>query len=198
MTVLEQADNVNWNDYHSVVKFYESNRIYMDNFENVSNQEEISLLIDYKLFYCMILLDRTEYDKMTPIFEHISLLLRKLEPTHIKFNDSSNQLIFVRGIVLSNKKKYKDAYPFFSELIKINPHNHSYKLWYDYTKLGLYNWIFNGVYSAAAVLMVSDIIFSLDKVVNFNVGNVAIVIAAIAWASQYGLGKYYKNKKNVK
>jgi tetratricopeptide (TPR) repeat protein len=198
MTVLEQADKINWNDYHSVVKFYESNRIYMDNFDNLSNQEEISLLIDYKLFYCMILLDRTEYDKMEPVFEHVSLLLTKLEPTHSKFDESSNQLMFLKGAVLTNKKKYKEAYPFFSELIKINPHSHSYKLWYDYTKLGLYNWVFNGVYAIAIVLMFSDIIFSLDEILNFNIGNVALVIAGIAWAGQYGLGAYYKKKKNAK
>jgi hypothetical protein len=197
MTVEEQASQINWKDYKQVIDFYNSNRIYFDNYENIIDEDKISNLIDYKLHYCNSLMDKFEFNKVPPVLDQVSELLSKLDINHWNYIDSETHRKFLLGMVLGHKKKFKDAYLIFSALIKINPDHYYYRVWYNHTKLGLYNWVFNTVLVLGAILILLDIVFNLKGKLPFDISIIGFLIIGISYLAQKGLNEYFKKKVAV-
>tara|TARA_B100000809_G_C14977998_1_gene473424 strand:- start:358 stop:948 length:591 start_codon:yes stop_codon:yes gene_type:complete len=195
MTIEEQSVKVNWKETKEIIDFYKSNKLYLDNYDLISDQRKISNLIDYKLHYCNALLETSELDQMTPILRHVSSLLSKLDKDHWNYNDSENLMNFLNGVILSQKKKYKESYSIFSELVKINPNNYNYRDWCNHARLGMYNWMFNSLSFFGAIVLVADILFGLEEKLLFDVGLIGVLILGASYIAQKGLNEYLKRKK---
>jgi len=197
MTIEEQLNNIDWNNHKQVIDFYESNLIYFENYQLINDEEKISDVIDIKLNYANSLFEKSHYEKTLKVIEQVDELLNKLTSEHWNFEDSERYARFLKGMVYGNTKRFKESYLIFKELIKEDPDHHYYLNWYNYSKLGLYNWIFNGITMIGIVFLVIDLLFPYAKHLPYDLGIIGIIIMLISYLSQQGLKKYFKRKKTA-
>jgi hypothetical protein len=197
MNIEDQIIQINFQDPEQIINFYESNRVYYDNYERLDDPEKISEFIDIKLHYANSLTNKHHLDKILRVLEEVSNLLNKLPKNHWNYEKSERHVRFLKGMALARQKKFKESYPIFKKLVKEDPEHYYYKVWYDHTKLGTYNWIFNGVAVLGGVLVFGDIIFSLSDNLPFDVGIVGFIILGLTYLIQKGLNEYLKKKKTT-
>ncbi|MFW6351075.1 MAG: hypothetical protein ACOC2E_01695 [Bacteroidota bacterium] len=195
MNIEEQIAQLNFQDHDQVISFYESNRIYFDNYQRLENTEKISEFINIKLHYADSLTDKHYLDKLLPVLDEVSELLQKLPKEHWNYEQSKRHMRFLKGMALGRQKKFKESYSIFKQLIKEEPDHFYYKVWYDHSRLGTYNWLFNGIAIVGGVLIFGDIIFSFSGYLPFDIGMVGVVIVVLAYLTQKGLNEYFKRKK---
>lgn len=121
MNIEEQIRQLNFKEPDQVINFYESNRIYFDNFERLENPDKISEFIDIKLYYANSLTDKHYLDKVYGILDDVSKLLNKLPEGHWNYKQSERHLRFLKGMALARQKKFKESYPMFKKLVREDP-----------------------------------------------------------------------------
>jgi hypothetical protein len=196
MDVENQIAQINTNDPNQVIEFYESNKLYFDNYQRLDNPDRIGRFLDIKLFYCNSLTDKQHVDKVLNVLNHVDDLLSKLPKDYWSYRESERHSRFLKAMALSNKKKFKESYPLFKQLVTEDPDHHSYKVWFDHAKLGLYNWIFylasfTGIACILGYITLSELGIQLP----FDIGNVGIIILGVSFFAQLGLKEYTKRKK---
>ena len=196
-TIEEQLNNIDWKNQEQVINFYESNLLYFENYQLINEQEKISEFIDIKLHYANSLFEKSHYDKLLKILEQIEQLLDKLGKDHWNFEQSERHLRFLKGMIYGNKKNFKDSYSIFKELVKEDPNHHYYRIWYNYIKLGLYNWIFNIVAILGGILIIGDLFFSLSDKLHYDLGIIGIIILLTSYLTRRGLNEYFKRRKTA-
>lgn len=196
-SIDEQAKQIDWKNHITAIQFYESNGLYFDNFQHISDEDRISNCIDYKLFYCNALNSKSEFDKLFIVLEHITYLREKLNQNHWNYIESGNHSSFLKGMALNSTKKHNDAYIIFKKLTQENKDNYHYKTWFDFVSLDRYNWIFNGLIYLGGALCFLDLLFSLDEKMDIDPGTIGLVILALSLVFQKGLNYYYKRKKRI-
>src|SRR5688572_2328757 len=142
MNIEDQLRQIDFRDPEQIIKFYEINRLYYDNYQQIEDPEKISRFIDIKLHYANSLFDKNKLDKLLKVLYEVSALLTMLPTEHWNYAKSERHVRFLRGMVLAKKKKFKESYPIFEELVKEDPEHHFYREWYQMSKTGLYDWIF--------------------------------------------------------
>jgi tetratricopeptide (TPR) repeat protein len=197
MTIAEQLNNIDWKNHNQVIDFYESNLVYFENYQLISDQEKISDFIDIKLHYSNSLFENSHFEKVIKITEQVEQLLSKLNTDHWNFEQSKIHAQFLKGMSFGNMKKFKESYPIFKTLIKTDPDNHYYQIWYNYSRLGLYNWIFNGLVIIGGILIFGDLLFNLSENFKYDVGIIGVIILLTSYLSQQGLKIYFKRKKTA-
>ena len=195
--IEEQIKQVDWNNYDNIINFYESNRLYYENFEFIEDEDKISDFIGIKLHYANALFNKSRYDKVLVILDDVSKLLNKLGEGNWNYSKSKQNMMFLKGMVYGHKKKYKIAFPIFKQLTKEDPEHYYYKLWYNHSRLGLYNWLFNTLVSAGVAMVFIDIIFSLEDKIGFDIGIYGLAFAGLIYLIQKGLEWYYKREKTA-
>jgi tetratricopeptide (TPR) repeat protein len=196
MNIDEEIKNVNTNDYNQVINFYESHKLYFDNYQRLEDSDRIGKFIDIKLVYCNSLTHKQHLDKILKTLREVDELLIKLPIDYWSYKESERQSRFLKAIALSGQKKFKEAYPLLKKLITEDPDHHHYKVWFDHTKLGFYNWIFNlmsfiGIGCIVSYITLSELGFQLP----FDLGIVGILILGISFLTQIGLKEYIKRRK---
>lgn len=127
---------VDWHNDNEVSEFYESNRIYFDNFDNLTKEESLIDIVRFKLAYCQTLINKKHFSKSLPILEHINILVNKLKESK-DFNEINNQYLFLEAIILSNLKRYQEAHENLKQLLEIDPENDYYRNWFEGNKVRL-------------------------------------------------------------
>lgn len=197
MTIEEQISNIDWNNHKQVIDFYEKNLIYFENYQLISDEDKISDIIDIKLNYANSLFEKSHYAKTLKVIEQVDELLTKLTIEHWNFEDSERFARFLKGMVYGNTKRFRESYSIFKELIIEDPDHHYYQNWYNYSKLGLYNWIFNGITIIGIAFLVVDLLFPYAKNLPYDIGIIGIVIMLASYLAQQGLKKYFQRKKTA-
>lgn len=199
MNIEEQLQQLNFKDPNEVIRFYESNRLYFENFDRLENADKISEFIDIKLHYANSLTDKYYLDKVYNVLDGVSQLLKKLPKGHWNYEQSERHLRFLKGMALSNQKKFKESFPIFKKLIEEDKDHHYYKVWYQHTKLGLYNWTFNLAAGLGIAFLLIDMFFYiiLKNPLTIDLAKIGMVIMGLAYLSQFGLKQYLKNKKTA-
>jgi hypothetical protein len=199
MNIEDQKRNLNFKDPNEVIKFYESNRLYFDNFERLESEEKVSEFIDIKLHYANSLTDKHYLEKVFSVLDEVSKLLEKLPKNHWNFVQSERHMRFLKGMALANQKKFKESYPIFKQLIKEDSDHYYYKLWFQHTKFGLYDWIFNWTAGLGIGLLLIDMFFYiiLKSPLHVEVAKIGIIIIAVAYIAQFAMKHYLKNKKTA-
>jgi len=193
-TIDEQIKNIDWRNSDQVIKFYEENRLYFENAEIINNKDKVSQMLDFSLHYANSLCDKYYYDKVLDIVQKSRILLSKLGSEHFNYEKSERHIRFLEGIALGQKKKFTTSYPIFKKLVKEDPDHHYYKLWYQHSKIGYYNWIFNLIYGLGVIFLLIDMIFLfiLNNPLEYDLALVGIIIMALTMVVQFGFRKYVK------
>jgi len=197
MNIEDQIRQLNFHDTEQVISFYDSNRVYYDNYQRLDDPERISDFIDIKLHYANSLTDKLDLNKVFRILNEVADLLKKLPNDHWNYEKSERHVRFLNGMALARQNKFKKSYPIFKRLIEEDPGHFYYKVWHDHTKLRTYSWIFNGIAILGGILVFGDLIFSLSDNIPLDVGIVGLVILGLTYLIQKGLNEYLKKKKTA-
>lgn len=195
--IEEQLRTVNWKNPEEIISFYESNALYFNNYELIDDTDKIRQFISVKLYYADSLFDNSQYDRALEVLNHIKTLLDKLGIGDRNYKKYDQQVRFLTGMILGNRKNFKMAYPIFKELTKEDPEHHFYQIWYQHTRLGLYNWIFNGISYLGLGMIFVGIAFQLDKKLPFDPITIGLVISLVGYLIPKGLSQYFKIQKST-
>jgi len=196
MNIDEEIKDINTNDHNQVISFYESNKLYFDNYQRLEDSDRIGKFIDIKLTYCNSLTHKQHIEKLLKTLSEVEELLIKLPVDYWSYKESERHFRFLKAMALSNQKKFKESYPMLKKLITEDSNHYHYKVWFDHAKIGLYNWIFNLMSVAGLGCIVSYIALSeLGFQLPFDLGIVGIVILVVSFLTQVGLKEYTKRKK---
>lgn len=197
MTIEEQLNNIDWKNHTQVIDFYESNLVYFENYQFINGQEKISEFIDIKLHYSNSLFENSHFEKVLKISEQVDELLTRLKNDHWNFEQSKRHSLFLKGMALGNMKRFKESYPIFKYLLKSDPDHYYYKIWYNYAKLGLYNWLFHGLAIVGGILIFGDLLFNLSENLQYDIGVIGIIILLSSYLSRKVLKEYFKRNKTT-
>jgi len=187
--------NINWKNPEEVISFYDSNVLYFNNYEQIDDLNKINNFLTIKLHYANALFDNSRFDKVDEVLDHVRVLLNKLGRDHWNYEQSDRQMRFLTGMVLGKKQQFKESYSIFKELVKEDPDHYYYQIWYDHSRIGLYNWVFNFFSYGGLALIILDLVFQLDEKLPFDPGTIGLVLAGLSFLTQKGFSEYYKNKK---
>ena len=133
-----EIDATDWNDYESVIDFYESNQLYFDNKSNFAIISKMEELAQIQISYILALDKKKHYTKASKILRKVDILMEKLknEESFLKLNE---RYLFASGMIAQRLKNFDDSQYYFLKLVKIDPNNDLYKNWYESNK----DWFFN-------------------------------------------------------
>jgi tetratricopeptide (TPR) repeat protein len=130
--MIEGIELIDWKNYSDVIKFYEKNKLYIDNYQIHSDAATIVELIKVKQKYCDALISKYHYSSCIELFTHLDILINKLDKdNNDDYNSIHEEFLFTQGYVFGQLKKYDESQIHFKELIKIDPENDLYKDWYE-------------------------------------------------------------------
>ncbi|MBN1969670.1 MAG: hypothetical protein JW870_09910 [Candidatus Delongbacteria bacterium] len=128
--IREEIDNVDWNNYESVIDFYDRNTLYFENIVNYIKSEEIEELSNIQISYILALEKKRHYSKASKLLTQVDTLVNKLKDSP-SFDKVNERFMFASGIIAQRLKKYEDSQRYFSKLVKTDPDNDLYKDWHD-------------------------------------------------------------------
>ena len=135
--IRQEGHEINWQDHDSIIKFYESNQLFFDNYKLINDQDEIADIIHMKIHYINALNAKKRFSKALNILPQVDDLIEKLDPNSDKYEKFRTDRLFYYGMLKGNLKDFKTSYSTFSKLIKIDPENDLYKNWYLAMKINL-------------------------------------------------------------
>ncbi|MEP4534018.1 MAG: hypothetical protein ABJ004_13095 [Cyclobacteriaceae bacterium] len=194
-SIEDQIREINWKNPNEVIDFYESNALYYNNYQNVDSTDKINDFLTIKLHYANSLFDNSRFAKVTEVLEQVRELLNELGKDHWNYEQSERHERFLTGMVLGKKQQFKASHSIFKRLVKEDPEHYYYQVWYDHTRIGLYNWLFNLFSYGGLALILLDLVFELDEKLTFDPGLVGLVLATFSFLTQKGISEYYKKKK---
>lgn len=131
--IREEIDAVDWNNFESVIDFYERNALYFENISKHREGEEIEELANIQISYILALEKKRHYSKASKLLQQVETLFNKLKDSP-SFDKVNERYIFASGVIAQRLKKYEDSQNYFTKLIKIDPDNDLYKNWYESNK----------------------------------------------------------------
>ncbi len=130
--MIEGIELIDWKNYNDVIKFYEKNKSYFDDYQIHSDSVTIRELITVKQKYCDALISKYHYSSCLELFKHLDILINKLDKdSNDDYNLINEEFLFTQGIVFGRLKRYDESQIYFKELIKIDPESYLYKDWYE-------------------------------------------------------------------
>ena len=135
-SIKEKMNAINWQDNDVVIEFYESNFIYFDNFNQLSNEESILEMLRFKFAYCEALINKNHNSKALPILTHVNIIVNKLKD-HKEFNEINNKYLYMEAVAYHRLKRYQEAQENLNELIEKDPNNDHYRNWFEKNKVSL-------------------------------------------------------------
>lgn len=129
--ILEKSYDININNSLEIIKYYEDNKLYFDNYDKISDFESIEEIILIKQKYCEAIERKHHYIEAALVLDHIFILFEKLKGNSEKYEYYYERALFYQGVLLGRKKKYKESNDRFKRLILIDSKNENYRDWFD-------------------------------------------------------------------
>ena len=194
--IREQAKSINWTDSSAVQGFYESNRLYFDNYSLLTEQNEIEDVVNMKSHHLASLLEKGNYTDGLLIADHIDFLLKRIEGksnNYIHLNERNN---FHKGALLGHSKKYKESYVIFQKLREINPDNNLYKHWVADLRLNILTSKIQIISYVGLAVVIADILSGLlfDYDFDRRIVILGFVLAIIPWLIPPALKQIRKSR----
>jgi len=187
--IQEQAKNINWQDTTAVQRFYETNEVYFDNYNSLTDPDEIEDVINMKSHYLAALLAKDNYTYGLLIANHIDLLLKRIKEKSSNHRYLNERNDFHKGALLGHSKKYKESYDIFQKLREINPDNGVYKNWITDLKKNLLTAKLQIISYIGLAMVFADILSELLFDYDFDRRIVisGFVLAILPWLIPAGL-----------
>ena len=116
-SISEQIAQVDWGTEDSLIKLYEDNQLYFDNYQELKSLESVIQAVEIKLHYCNILVNRHHLDKALPILGHVDELLLSMDKSEPNYEKYLNHKDFLVGMIKGHKKQFKGIRPTNSILL---------------------------------------------------------------------------------
>jgi hypothetical protein len=197
-TINDDIAHVDWKHDDQAIEFYEKHKLYFDNFELIEDREKIVQFIRIKLRYAESIYKKFRYDQVLEVTAQVEKLNQKLHQDDPEFVKADQYQRFLAGMVLGKKKLFRKSNKIFKTLVAEDPQNHMYRVWKSHTTLGLYNWVFNGIAIAGGVLVLADLVFSLEEKYNVAFNTIGLTMTLVAFLTQEGFKLYFKKKLSPK
>ena len=198
--MLQGLELIDWRNKDEVIGFYESNKLYFDNYKVQTQPDSILDMIDFKLTYCDALISEKHYTDCLDILTHINILVNKLDKVQISgYNSRYERYLFTEGMVLGRLKRYEESQNNFKELVRIDPKNDLYKDWYVSNKTNIIAKQSNIVgYTGCGIIildLILDILFNirLSKYVSL----IGVVVMVLGFTYPYLLRKFSQMMKSL-
>lgn len=98
-------------------------------------------------------------------------------------------------MILAKTGHFREGHRLFKQLLKEDPDNYYYRLWYNHTRLGLFNWVTNGLLIFGTIAIFFDLLLSLDKVWPIDPGLYGLIIIGLTFVTRWVVRSYFKRKK---
>jgi tetratricopeptide (TPR) repeat protein len=133
--MLQGLELIDWRNKDEVIKFYEANILYFDNYQVQTQLDSILNIIDIKLSYCDALISKKHYTDCLEILTHINILINKLKQDQKgDYKIRYERYLFTEAVVFAYLKRYEESQTNFKELLRIDPRNDVYKDWFESMK----------------------------------------------------------------
>jgi hypothetical protein len=159
--IRKEARKVNWQDYESILNFYETNQLYFDNYKLIKEEKNIVDIIQMKSRYIEALISKKRYTKALKTVEHNAFLLKEIDGESELYDKMNTDNMFQYGALNGWLKHYRLSYDTFSKLVKIDLENDLYKGWHSQLKTNLLYNKFRIVSYVGLALVLGDIICGL-------------------------------------
>jgi len=127
--IKPDASNVDTNNYDAIIRFYENNLLYFDNFQLISDDDSLIEIINIKSHYINALIKKNRHTKALKALENKDLLLDKIKHYDDLYRMQSEIYKFYVGSANGYLKNYKIAINIFEELCECDPDNDMYRDW---------------------------------------------------------------------
>lgn len=77
--MIEGYRDVDWKNKEQVIEFCETNKLYLDNYQSITNKEAQIHIINIKLLYCDALLSKGHYSECLDSLAHLNIMFKKLK-----------------------------------------------------------------------------------------------------------------------
>jgi hypothetical protein len=194
--MLQGLELIDWRNKDEVIKFYEANRLYFDNYQIHSQVESIRSIVDVKLSYCEALISKSHFTKCLAILGHVNILIQSLEKAKADgYAQRHERYLFTEGVVFGYLKRYEDSQRNFKELVKIDPDNDLYKDWFEGNQVKIIGKQSNFIGFAGFAIVMLDLVS--DTVLKIKLGLYVSVIGFIIMAVGFSLPYIIKRIKKM-
>lgn len=162
-SIKEKLNNIDLNNSAETIEFYNENRSYFDNYDEITDEEAIEDLVFIKLKYCDAIEKKNFYSEAADILEHIHILLDSIKEKSTKYNRYFESALFYEAAILGRQKKYSESNNKIAKLIIIDPENENYKEWFDSNKVNIIDKRLN-ITSLVIMPMIVFVIFTKSKI----------------------------------
>ena len=162
--MIQGIELIDWNNFDEIIKFYESNKHIVDNYQDLQESESIIILIDLKLSYCNALISKHHYNDCFDALTHINILVNKLLKDTNEYKIRHERYLFTEGVVLGYLRRYEESQGNFKELVKIDPRNDLYKDWLKANRTQIIAKQSNVVGYTGCIIIFFTILMSILKV----------------------------------
>jgi tetratricopeptide (TPR) repeat protein len=184
--MLEGIELIDWSNKEEVIKYYEANKLYFDNYQAQTHPDSILNIIDIKLSYCNALISKHHYTDCLEILTHVNIMLNKLEKDKtIDSNKRYERYLFIEGVVLGYLKRYEESQTNFKELLHIDSRNDLYKDWFKSNRIkiiskrsGLVGYTGFGI---VMLLLILDVVFKIKLSKYLDLGGFIIMISGFSF-----------------
>jgi tetratricopeptide (TPR) repeat protein len=132
--IKPDASNVDINNYDAIIRFYENNLLYFDNFQLISDEDSLIEIINIKSHYINALIKNNRHTKALKALENRDLLLDRIRQYNDLYRKQSEIYKFYVGSANGYLKNYKVAINIFEELCECDPDNDMYRDWLEQMK----------------------------------------------------------------
>lgn len=125
-----EIESLEINDYDGIIKLYESNMLYLSNFERQSDKESLKIIAGFTISYIYSLDQKNHNTKAYHYLRNADVLLQKIKHTE-EYDELYDSYLFAYAVTSYKLKKHEEAKEYFSQLVKKDPDNDMYKTWND-------------------------------------------------------------------
>ena len=164
--MIHGIELVDWRNKDEVIKFCESNKKYLDNYQSVVELDSQIAIIDIKLAYCNALISKHHYSECLDTLAHLNSMINKLKNDPIvDYSSRHEKYLFTEGVIFGYLKRFEESQNDFKELVKLDPKNDLYKDWFKSNKTNIIAKQSNIVgYIGCGIIfleIISDIVFKI-------------------------------------
>lgn len=196
-SIKVMALKVNWEIMEEIIDFYETNQLYFNNYNTISDIDSIINLIHFKQRYIEALESKKRYSKALPILTEVDILLQKIKKEEI-YKKVYERYMFLSGLIYGRLNRNHESFEYFIELRTIDPENDLYKNWYVSLKSNIWYNQFRILSYIGMGLIFLDIILGLffDSGLNKFIVLIALIVMVAGIVFPYITKYIIKNKLN--
>ena len=197
--IRQEIEELDWNNSDSVISFYESNRLYFDNYNFQKNTDSIYEIAEIKISYILSLDHKKHFTKANKCLQDVNILINKIKNSE-NSEEINERYLFAAGVIANRLDKVEESQDCFTELIKIDPDNDLYQDWFegnkDYLfakKTRLIGHIGLGIFIIA---MFSDLVFGIDNNIRLRIELVSFIIMILGYYG-YSIKRFLRKHKMI-